>query len=128
MIKELHSITGWTVINKKPDGGNYVLVNIEQDMRKIHCGSAKAYADKLKAEARIIVTAIDRTHIRFSVRIDSLVLTAAKSIQRWQQHRPRHELSDGDLLRNLCFLNAPRHITHTLTLHDTPHLTRDPKI
>ncbi|MDF1759915.1 MAG: aminotransferase class I/II-fold pyridoxal phosphate-dependent enzyme [Coxiellaceae bacterium] len=109
LIRKLADIHRWNVVNKTPDGGNYVLVNVEQDMKRLHCDTASEYATKLKTEAKIIAIPIEKYHLRFCVRVDSKVLSVVKQIKAWQKTaKPRLAYSPSQLLRNLSFLNTPR--------------------
>ncbi|MDF1655779.1 MAG: pyridoxal phosphate-dependent aminotransferase [Coxiellaceae bacterium] len=120
LIKLFKDIHGWAVVNKKPDGGNYVLVSVRRAMLLTRCDSADAYAKQLKSEAGIIAIPIDKYHLRFCVRIDSDILSLVKQIKTWQERTVIPAYRRSQLLRNLSFLNASsRRVTRTITLHDT---------
>ncbi|MDF1796698.1 MAG: aminotransferase class I/II-fold pyridoxal phosphate-dependent enzyme [Coxiellaceae bacterium] len=130
LIEQIEFIHGWRVINKKPDGASYVLVNVKEDMTTTQCDTAEDYAKRLKLELGIITVVIDKYHLRLCARVDSKVLTMVKRIKSWQREimllaasksfvKTRAGHADSHLLRNLRFLNSStRRTTRTLTLND----------
>lgn len=121
LIGRLDAISGWQVINKEPDGANYVLVDVSEYMKQAGASSNQSYAQLLQRQAAVTVTPISAHYLRFSVRIDSDIDQLMERLRQW--HRQRVIAAVGrSLLSTLFCQSAPlasqpgaRHHTVALT-------------